>query len=172
MQLRIGFSLLAIGLLLTTCVCCCCCMIVKFARDFATGRKDRPHNPVGGAMYDVAGKYGNYIPGGAALGQPVPGQTVSGVPAGKPPPGYPNAGGAGPPKYTGAQSYDSPNVQYGVHGGGGGGYPGTAGGNQYGGGANNAPWAGGNTANQYGSSAPTYATGGNAGAPPGYPTAV
>jgi hypothetical protein len=166
-QLRIGFSFLAIGLLLTTCVCCCCCAIVKFARNIASGKTDRPQNPVGGVMYDVAGKYGNYIPGGAALGQPVPGQTVSGMPtaAGKPPAGYPggSAGYGGPQKYDGGTSYDSQNVQDGMHGYGGG---------QQGGGAtNNAPWAAGNTANQYGSSVPAYATGG-APAPAGYPTAV
>ena len=185
-QLRIGFSLLAIGLLLTCCVCACCCGIVKFAHAIASGKKERPNNAVGGAMYDVAGKYGNYIPGGASLGQPVPGQTVAGHPAGKPPAGYPGGGAGygggtgGAQPYDGGTSYDTPNVSYGVHGGGAG-YPGGPGGNQYGtpaggntgGGASNVPWGNaGNTANQYGSSAPAYATGGNTGAPAGYPTAV
>ena len=180
MQLRIGFTLLAIGLLFTCCTCALCYGIVKFARAIASGKRDRPNNAVGGAMYDVAGKYGNYIPGGAALGQPAPGQTLPGHPAGsKPPTGYPGGGGTGygggaggTQAYDGGTSYDTPNVSYGVHGGGAG-HPGGAGGNQYGapaGGASNVPWGNaGNTGNQYGGSAPAYATGGNTGAPAGYP---
>jgi hypothetical protein len=116
-QLSIGFSLLALGILLTTCVCCCCCMIVKFARGNASGKTQRPHNPVGGVMYDVAGKYGNYIPGGAALNRPASGQAMQDVPiagVNQPPPqGYPGSGtatGYGQ-KYDGNTSYDSSSSQ-------------------------------------------------------------
>jgi hypothetical protein len=87
-QLRIGFSLLAIGIILQTLICCCCCAIVKFARGFSKGKTERPNNPVGGVLYDVSAKYGNYIPGGTALGYPA-GQhgTATGVPAGGKPQG-------------------------------------------------------------------------------------
>lgn len=116
-KLQIGFTLLAIGILIQALVCLCCCCIFRFARGFATGSpSQRPDNPVGGALYDVSAKYGNYVPGGAALGQPVPGQNVQmqGVPTAgvnqPPPQGYPSSGtatGYGQP-YTGATSYDSP----------------------------------------------------------------
>lgn len=125
LQLRIGFACLGLGIIITSIICGCCCVIIKFARGFASGQKpDRPANPVGGALYDVSAKYGNYIPGGTALGQPT-GHQAEGYPTGLPgagaqgaagstgyqhdggtsnysaaPPGYP--GGTQPPAY-GAQ---------------------------------------------------------------------
>lgn len=117
-KLQIGFTLLAIGIFIQALVCLCCCCIIKFARGFASGNNQhRPQNPVGGALYDVSAKYGNYIPGGAALGQPAPGQTMQGVPTAgvnKPPPqGYPTSSsptGYGQ-TYDGNTSYDSPGYQ-------------------------------------------------------------
>lgn len=90
-KLIIGFTLLGIGAIITLLVCGCCCVIVKFARSFASGKQDKPSNPVGAALYDVSAKYGNYIPGGTALGHPVGGGTATGVPAAhvsKPPGDY------------------------------------------------------------------------------------
>ena len=124
----------------------CCCLIVKFARSFAKGKQEKPSNPVGAALYDVSAKYGNYIPGGTALGQPVGGGTATGVPAAhvsKPPGDY---NGGTPYQYGGgAPAYDQ--------------------------GQNSSPYGGGGSPSPYGNPAP-YGNN-NAGAPPpGYPSAV
>jgi hypothetical protein len=143
LQLRIGFTCLGIGIIITSIICGCCCMIVKFARGFASGKTpERPANPVGGALYDVSAKYGNYIPGGTALGQPT-GHQADGYPAGPP--------GAGAPGATESTAYQ--------HGGGTSnysaappGYPGGTGSPAYGA---QAP-AYGAQAPAYGAQAPAY----------------
>eukprot|EP00892_Ulva_mutabilis_P004728 jgi/Ulvmu1/2627/UM014_0079.1 len=162
-KLIIGFTCLAIGILITLLVCGCCCVIFKFARSFAKGKQEKPSNPVGAALYDVSAKYGNYIPGGTAIGQPV-GGTATGVPAAnvqKPPAGYNDDSsyqyGSGTP-YEQGQS----NAPYGAAPYGDSSQP------PYG---NSAPYGGGGPAQPpYGN---TPYGGNNAGAPPpGYPAAV
>jgi hypothetical protein len=73
--------------------------MIRFARGFASGKPaPRPANAVGGALYDVSAKYGNFIPGGAAMGHPVQGPgayEATGVPVG------------GKPAHTGNTSYDT-----------------------------------------------------------------
>lgn len=139
LQLIIGFTCLGLGVALTLCICGVCCVIFKFARGFAGGKRPpRPANPVGGGLYDVAAKYGNYLPGGAKMNQG--GAYAGGQQGGnyggdygntyggsdgygghdsKPPAGYPS--GAGGP----SQGYDG----YGSYGntGYGGGKPGHSG---------------------------------------------
>jgi hypothetical protein len=142
-QLSIGFTLLIIGSIIQALICCVCCFIVKFAREIASGKSKRPENAVGGALYDVSAKYGNYVPGGAALGVPagqagvqpgIPAAEVQQPPAGYATPGSPTAKLG----YDGNTSYDSPGYR--------------------------APW-GGTSATPYGSGA--------AGKPPaGYPSNV
>ena len=177
-QLRIGFTCLGLGIILTAIICGCCFMIVKFARGFGSGKKQaRPANPVGGALYDVSAKYGNFIPGGGtAVGQPVhQGTPVQGQAQGGKPGMYDtgNAGGGGYDGgggYNGGTSYDS---------GAPVGYPNAAGGAQGYGNSSNVPY--GNAGPQYGSNAPTYNQqgaygvgngGGNNAPPPGYPGAA
>lgn len=151
-KLIIGFTLLALGIVITLLVCGCCCMIVKFARSFASGKQQKPSNPVGAALYDVSAKYGNYIPGGTALGQPVAHGTATGVPAAQvsKPPG----------EYGGNAQYNygagSPHGQ------------GPSGGSPYGA----SPYGNSGPA-QYGNTGPSPYGNNNAGAPPpGYPAAV
>lgn len=92
-KLKIGFTCLILGIIITTIICGACYCIVKFAWSFASGSKtERPGNPVGGALYDVSAKYGAFIPGGStAQGVPVPTAEYQ-----KPPPGVnvPPHGGA------------------------------------------------------------------------------
>lgn len=106
-KLKIGFTLLAIGLIITGAICGACICIVKFAWAFASGeRTERPQNAVGGALYDVSAKYGAYIPGGStAVGVPAHGMPTGDVQ--KPPPGI----NVPPPGYTiGAQPGSPPGV--------------------------------------------------------------
>ena len=127
-------------------------MIVKFARSFASGKQQKPSNPVGAALYDVSAKYGNYIPGGTALGQPVAHGTATGVPAAQvsKPPG----------EYGGNEQYNyGAGAPYGQ---------GPSGGSPYGA----SPYDNSGPA-QYGNTGPTPYGNTNAGAPPpGYPAAV
>ena len=163
MQLSIGFTCLGLGIILTALICSCCFMIVKFARGFASGKKqERPANPVGGALYDVSAKYGNYIPGGTALGHPVPhGQgpganyEAQGVPAGGKPGAEGGAYGAGNTTYGADSTAPYGNAPAGYPGGAGaGGAPPPYGGNTY----------GNNTYGARNEGAPAGAP------PPGYPT--
>jgi hypothetical protein len=104
MQLVIGFACLAIGVVLQSIICVACFCIVKFARDIAQGRQDRPNNAVGAALYDVSAKYGNYIPGGTALG--VPANQHNSVPVAPPVDDYSKPLKA-PGGYNGSPTYDT-----------------------------------------------------------------
>lgn len=60
-QVTIGFTCLVIGIVITGLLCGACFCVLRFVR--GDREKERPKNRVTGALYDVAAKYHQYVPG-------------------------------------------------------------------------------------------------------------